>query len=236
MNYESLPSDYQKGIREDWDRKFAAGWGKDMKPAEFFLDFYEKYRPELGDEVLDVGSGRGRYLVPLAKEGFKVIGLDPSEEGRAATQIELKKAGVAAPLVAGQSRELPFADQSFDFVLSIGAIHHNTWNDINKSFAEISRVLKSGKLFLFQGRSVSDQVRERQAIDDHGYTAIDKTGSKTSSTQHYFTEEELQQLANNHGFSIMEGPVEKITEDPDQPGKPRARWWLVLRKKEAEQK
>jgi SAM-dependent methyltransferase len=50
-------------------------------------------------------------------------------------------------------RALPFADESFDYVLSWNVIFHGTMGDVGRRLAEIWRVLKPGGLF--QGTMLS---------------------------------------------------------------------------------
>jgi len=186
--------DYHEKTRQVWDEKAEQGWGEGGEPAPYFLEFYKKHKPELGNNVLDVGSGKGRYLIPLAQDGFRIVGLEPSEGMITTAKAKIEERQLSASLVHGESVALPFGNKSFDFVLSIGAIHHNTWDDIQKSFAEVSRVLRD----------------------------VDQEGSKEGVLQHYFTKEELLKLAVQHGFDVAEGPTEVIHERGDNPGRKSA--------------
>lgn len=100
-----------------------------------------------GKKCLDAGCGSGRYSVALALHGAaSVISVDVSDSGLAEASIrasefpsiEFQKASVL---------NLPFADNTFDFVWSAGVIHHTS--DFDKALSELARVLKpKGKLFL----------------------------------------------------------------------------------------
>lgn len=54
----------------------------DYEQKEFVKDipFYLDYAKECGGEVLELACGTGRVLLPIAKEGIKITGLDASEE------------------------------------------------------------------------------------------------------------------------------------------------------------
>lgn len=113
-----------------------------------------------GDEtVLDVGCGRGLLLVGAAKRApaGHATGLDVwsnedmggNSEG--ATQRNLEIEGVAGrcDLVSAGAQEMPFADASFDAVVSNLCLH-NIYDLLTrqKAVAEIARVLKPGGVAL----------------------------------------------------------------------------------------
>jgi len=53
----------------------------DYAQKEFVKDipFYVEYARKCGGEVLELGCGTGRVLIPIAREGIRVTGLDASE-------------------------------------------------------------------------------------------------------------------------------------------------------------
>lgn len=73
--------------------------------------------PEGGD-LLDVPCGFGRHAVPLARAGYRVVGIDRSQTLLAEAR---RRAGDERwpELVHGDYRELPFADASFDAAINL---------------------------------------------------------------------------------------------------------------------
>lgn len=84
-----------------------------------------------GTRVLDVGCGGGSLAARLRRGGREVVGIDPS-----AFQAKRTR-GVRAAAGA-----LPFADKSFDSVVSSCSIKH--WPDATAGLAECRRVLRPG--------------------------------------------------------------------------------------------
>jgi SAM-dependent methyltransferase len=75
--------------------------------------------PQAGDSLLDVGCGTGWFTRRAAADGFVATGLDPNPDW-----LEYARAHSSPALswVEGDARDLPFADASFDHVLSIAAL------------------------------------------------------------------------------------------------------------------
>ena len=213
-----------------WESKFRAGWGDNKKPEPRLLEFAEKYKSEIGPKILDIGSGVGRHSIPLAEMGYEVTGLEYTKAGVEITKQKEKEKGVKSDLVQGDFRDLPFADNSFDTVVSTATLHHNNWEGAETTFKEASRVLKSGGLFFFRVRSDKAAVEpDRKALDDKGisWSEINEDGSL--ELHHDFSLEELRELAEKCNFDFESEPFdEKKNED----GKITfGQWNVVFRKK-----
>jgi ubiquinone/menaquinone biosynthesis C-methylase UbiE len=71
-----------------------------------------------GKQVLEIGHGPGHMLVALAAEGHTVVGLDLSAFMGQRAQKQIKRVGLAVPLVQGEAQAAPFAPAIFDSVLA----------------------------------------------------------------------------------------------------------------------
>jgi arsenite methyltransferase len=122
-----------------------------------------------GERVLDLGSGAGTdSLVAAQMVGAKgsVIGIDmtPAMLAKArAAAAEMQAANV--DFVEGEVERLPFADESFDVVISNGVI--DLVPDKDAVFAEISRVLEAG------GRIQIADVTIQHPVSEEGRRNID---------------------------------------------------------------
>lgn len=229
MSCNGTGSDHLRATAASWDRRFESGWFEG-KPSTSLMAFVARRRDQIGTRVLDLGCGRGRNLVPLVQQGLEVVGLDLSARGLSIARQRLSRANLSAELVQGGTSSLPFGCDRFDFVFSIGVIHYNRWNGILESFAEVKRVLRPRGLFFFTGRSIHDTTHPRQPIEDHGLTAVDLEGSNRGVVRHYFTAEELIELAGEQDLEIVNGPRERLRPKQGAPRRVLGRWRVVFRK------
>ena len=95
-----------------------------------------------GDEVLDVACGSGNAAIPAVLAGGRVTGLDLPPELFEAARARAAEAGVEVELVEGDAESLPFADASFDVVLSTFGCMFAP--DHHAAASEIARVLRPG--------------------------------------------------------------------------------------------
>ena len=139
-----------------------------------------------GDEdVLDVGCGRGLLLIGAAKllESGRAVGIDvwsqvdQSDNRRSATLANAEAEGVGGrvEVVDGDMRELPFADASFDAVVSSLAIHNVPDGDgRERAIFEIARVLRpGGRVAILDLRATADYVL---ALEDSGLVDVARSG------------------------------------------------------------
>ncbi|MHA1884704.1 MAG: class I SAM-dependent methyltransferase [Promethearchaeota archaeon] len=103
--------------------------------------------------LIDVGSGTGFLSIEIAKKTPKLMiyGIDLSEKmveiasgnGRELENVTFKVANAI---------QLPFKDNSIDFIVSTGSFHH--WKQPFKVFNEIYRVLKgNAEAWIYDGCS-----------------------------------------------------------------------------------
>jgi SAM-dependent methyltransferase len=99
------------------------------------------FRPEdlAGKLVLDVGCGMGRFAEVASRWGAHVVGIDLS----LACEVAAKNlADREATIFQADVFQLPFAPGSFDYIYSIGVLHHTP--DCERAFKVLPKLLKPG--------------------------------------------------------------------------------------------
>lgn len=102
----------------------------------------ESARRYANGAVLEVGCGAGWEAVRWARAGMQVTGIDLSEAALALAAKNLEHNRVTASLRWGNAEQLPFPDDSFDVVASLGVLHQT--ESTQRAVSEIHRVLKPG--------------------------------------------------------------------------------------------
>ena len=92
-----------------------------------------------GKLVLDVGCGMGRFAEVAARWGARVVGVDLSDSCEVAAENLAEREFVA---LQADAMNLPFAPETFDFIYSIGVLHHTP--DCEGSFKRLPKYLKPG--------------------------------------------------------------------------------------------
>ncbi|MGU3495576.1 class I SAM-dependent methyltransferase [Xanthobacteraceae bacterium A53D] len=100
------------------------------------------------ERLLDLGCGGGHVSFTAAPHVGRVIAYDLSAEMLAAVAGEAGRRGLAnIETVEGVAEKLPFADASFDRVVSRYSAHH--WRDLGAGLREARRVVAPGGKVIF---------------------------------------------------------------------------------------
>jgi SAM-dependent methyltransferase len=138
----------------------------------------ELCEPGPGVKALDVATGGGHVARRLREEGCQVVTLDPAP-------------GMGADVVA-RAEHVPFADGSFDVVVTRIAAHH--FEDIRAAVAEMARVsnrlvVVEDTLFLSEQQEAAERLRDpthvRSYSEDEWRELLGQAGLEVEQVEHY---------------------------------------------------
>lgn len=104
---------------------------------------------------MDIGCGNGKSVSTLRDMGYRVTGMDFSEE---AVDICIGMFGDSARIVHGDALSLPFPDGSFDYITAVHIMEHLDDRMMHAASSEILRVLRPDG-FLFIRSFTPDDMR-----------------------------------------------------------------------------
>jgi ubiquinone/menaquinone biosynthesis C-methylase UbiE len=109
------------------------------------------HRPDGWRRSLEVGAGTGYFTLNLLRAGMiaEATCSDISPGMLAALRANAERLGLEVRTEQVDAERLPFDDESFDLVLGHAVLHHIP--DLQRAFAEFSRVLAPGGTVLFAG-------------------------------------------------------------------------------------
>lgn len=166
--------------------------------------------PVRGKRILEVACGRGGFVRLLASQGAKVVGADFSQ---VALQIAAGKqangtADNSAALSQADAQQLPFADNSFDAVISCETIEHLA--EPAAAVREMARVCRpSGFLYLTTPNyfnlmglyRVYDKLLKRERVNE-----------ETQPHDNYWTFGSIRRLLRGAGWNVLrtDGTVHQV--------------------------
>ena len=138
-----VPADFRQRQRVAWAAGDWDSCSRVIEPVGVVVLDRIDLRPGL--DLLDVGTGTGGNIaIPAASRGARVVGLDITPELFEHARRRAAEAGVDVEWIEGDAQELPFADESFDRVVStFGAMFAP---DHERAARELVRVCRPGGL------------------------------------------------------------------------------------------
>ena len=177
--------DTQTRMHEYWQGR-ASSWGNRYEPEDLrkITEPLARYLPEGRLKVLDAGTGPGAVAAALARLGLEVTGVDLCSNMIRRAKEAAKRLGLDINYLVTAADALPFADDSFDLVIS----RNVTWAlpKPEDTFRQWGRVLKPGGLLIYWDGNhylfhYDEQVRADRALvqeklgSTHGGEKFDPT-------------------------------------------------------------
>lgn len=181
-----------------------------------FNSIINSYDFKIGNKVLEVGAGRGSLSAFFSQNGYETTLLDSSKEILKIAKTIFTKNTLKAEYVFGNALSMPFKDEQFDIVFSIGLLEH--FDDVLEPISEQIRVLKKGGIWF--GYIVPDMINNVQnefnwvnqilktfKIDKMDSTAKEEVYRTTYKSSHYITILKELNLKNIKASGIYSVPM-----------------------------
>lgn len=181
---------------------------------DLLKDLSDMYKIPVKPKILDIGCGYGILSAMLDDifEATEVVAISPEREELDIASEEYENIN----FICSGIEDIKGFDEYFDFVFSRGS--YRFWNDKEKGFKNISRVLKKGGTALIGGGFGRLVNKERVRNARININKIVKDGGKEGSVP-YPTKEELENILRKIDIKEFE-----FTPD-DYPG-----MWIYIKK------
>lgn len=209
---QDIVKDVYEEIAEEYDERIPGMTPNDRRFTDTERDFlFEKITH--CDEVLDMGCGTGRFTLPLAKKARKVTGLDLSAAMIAKAQEKARRLSLNIEFCESDMSHMPFADASFDVVVSMLALMHIPLEERQQVFSEAYRVLRPGgrlligvKNALFERLSSADRFATVDITDVEQKQLLftqTRSGKEITAPWYSFLPQDLDKLCAVAGLRLV---------------------------------
>lgn len=122
--------------------------------------------------IIDLGCGTGSVLLPLAKEGFEMIGVDLSPEMLTEADHKAMEAGVSVRLACQDMTELDLGEKA-DCILSLcDSMNYLTEDgELDDAFQSIAQHMKEDSLFLFD---MNTEYKFREVLGQNAFGSAEE--------------------------------------------------------------
>jgi len=158
--------------------------------------------------VLEVAPGPGYFAIELAKLGdYQITGLDISETFVEIARANAATAGVKVDFRLGNASDMPFGEESFDFLLCRAAFKN--FSEPQRALAEMHRVLKpGGQALIIDLRRDTSKESINQAVNDMNLGPVNgiltKLAFRFTLLKRAYTKSEFERMISETRFQRSE--------------------------------
>ena len=161
-----------------------------------------------GGRVLEVAPGPGFLSIEIAKlRKYQVIGLDISKTFVEIAQANARQAGVQVDFRHGNASDMPFASETFDFIICTAAFKNFT--QPVQAIAEMYRVLRpGGQALIVDLRRDASRTAVDRMVDEMGQNRINtfftRWAFRVMLLKNAYTQDEIRQFVSQTKFRKCE--------------------------------
>lgn len=178
------------------------------KPDNFILSELSNGHTPTGTLVLELGSGQGRNLFPIAQQGYRVVGYEQNRIGVICLEDGVKKFHLGDRVTVLRQSILDamnIGKQKADFAFMSHLSQHFNPDQLRIILENVAQNLKQGGQFIFDALMRCDRGYK-------GYDAIEipEVGFKKKATEYgnaSFWDRDIQKTSVDAGFEVVRKKV-----------------------------
>lgn len=143
VDNKNLDEQVVKSFGDEWTKFHSFDDAEIKRIGDQYFDIVDEKMVNRNSYCIDIGCGTGRWSKYLSGRAGFIECVDPSDAIYVAD--ELLKDVQNVRLSKASTDTLPFADQLFDFGMSVGVLHHIP--DTQKALADCVKKIKNGGYF-----------------------------------------------------------------------------------------
>ncbi len=196
-----------RGIEGGMAQWYAKTTGKSIQEFQKLARRIAEELPE-GGRVLEVAPGPGYFCIELAKLGpYAITGLDLSPTMVEIARKKAAEAGVQLDFQQGNSANLPFPRETFDFLVCRAAFKN--FAQPVRALQEMARVLKpGGRALVIDLRRDASWGDVSSAVDEMGLGLVNRAITKLTFRfmllKNAYTREHFEHMTAQASFSAVE--------------------------------
>jgi SAM-dependent methyltransferase len=163
------------------------------------LQFYKRWLPKNKDtRILELCCGTGRLTLPIAKDGYDIIGVDNTSSMLEQAKVKASEGGLEVEFIEADIRTLDLKEKYDLIFIPFNSIHHLYKNeDLFKAFNVVKNHLKEGGLFLldcFNPNIPFIVEGEKEKIQIAEYTTKDGRQVSIKQTMQYENKTQVNRI------------------------------------------
>jgi len=184
------------------------------------LQYLKRFYPDFKNKkILELGCGKGEFLLECHKENLDVVGVDINPNYIEISKEKIKKSGFEPHIILTKGEKLPFKDNSFDFINCVEVLEHT--NDPEQVLKECFRMLKNnGQIYItihnrlgfkdahynlrflnWMPRFLGEKYIKLKKKNKDKFQFLDK---QKISEMHYYTYKKFTNIVTKIGFNIKD--------------------------------
>lgn len=140
---KNIDNSVVKSFGEEWEKFYQFSDEDINQIGNDYFGFLSQVIINKNTTVLDVGCGTGRWTKYLSSKVATIEAIDPSKAIFYADKLLKNVPNVRLSMASTDN--IPFDDESFDFVMSVGVLHHIP--DTQKAMIDCVKKVKKGGYF-----------------------------------------------------------------------------------------